>query len=289
MADKRHLVGDTATAGSLGRLGVPDARFGHPHGPAVVVDAVPEAATGGDLELPLLELLAVHHPGAERPLQRMLAAVALTWIRGDPLPGRSDAGRGGGTELLPSLGGVVGCEAEVPAIGRRRWRNTFSALGHDALGRRRCDTLAGGGDRPPEAPGESRVGVDLRRRPPLSKQLGDGSEVVDRRGGNERATQLVDERGLFASWEERRPGKDIVERVGEPARVVGQQVAEQAGDGVEGLRTGVVACCVAQAQWRRIAPAEDDVVFLELSHYIVGLAQELGERTLDHSHGDEYI
>ena len=122
---------DSRPLSSLCRRRVADVGAGHPNGPSIVVDAVPDAAAGGDLVLPLLDHLAVHAARIERAPQRMLTVVALSWIVGDPLPGHARVGRCSRAHLLPTGDSFARCIPELPS-SRRGWRrHPFLALRHD--------------------------------------------------------------------------------------------------------------------------------------------------------------
>lgn len=54
--------------------------------------SVPDAPAGGHLVLPLLRLLPVHGARTERSLQRVLAAVPLPGVGGDPVPCHASVG-----------------------------------------------------------------------------------------------------------------------------------------------------------------------------------------------------
>ena len=62
------------------------ARVSDPNRLLGVVDAVPNATTGGDFVLPLLHLDAIDMGTLVRTLKRLLAAVPATRILRDPLP-----------------------------------------------------------------------------------------------------------------------------------------------------------------------------------------------------------
>ena len=114
----------------LGGLRVTDRGIGHPHGACRVVDAVPDAATGGDFELPLLEVVAVHGAGSEGALERMLTVVAVSRVGGDAIPRSSGIRRGGRGDLLPTLHRVARGETELRPARRRRRCDTLAAFRH---------------------------------------------------------------------------------------------------------------------------------------------------------------
>lgn len=127
---------------SLGGLGVAGVDGGHPDGPFVVVDAVPDATATGYLVLPLGQLDAVYGVRGKATLQGLLAPTPSSGIGGNEFPGRSDVVGGGCAELFPGLGGVVAGESAVPpAIAR--WRgDSVPATGHQSA-------AGGGRTRPP--------------------------------------------------------------------------------------------------------------------------------------------
>ncbi len=99
-------------------------RLREPDGLVLVVDDVPEPFAARHLLLPLLHVLAVHHPCAEAALEGGLTIGPLSRVRSDLFPGHSSVPGGGGAYFLPALRSVARPEAEVPAAGRRRWRET---------------------------------------------------------------------------------------------------------------------------------------------------------------------
>jgi len=145
---------------------------GHPDGAAGIVDAVPDAARARDLELPLLEVDAVHAPGAERALERMLTIVALARIGRDPIPRSPRVGRRGGTDLVPALHRVVGREAELPRTWSGRRGDTLLALGHGGSAGGPGHEVTRWRDGPTEPAGQLRICVDLGSRAPLVDELG---------------------------------------------------------------------------------------------------------------------
>ena len=102
-------------------LWVTNAGVCHPHGLAVVVDAVPDPPAGSDLVLPLLHLDAVDGTFAQRAPETMLPRVRVPRLARDSLPSGAGVGRSRRADLLPPLHSVIGCESEVPAALGRWW------------------------------------------------------------------------------------------------------------------------------------------------------------------------
>jgi hypothetical protein len=115
---------------SLRLLWMTDSRVGEPDEPPLIVNAVPEPPSPGDLVLPLLQSLTIDQAGTETALQRMLPVTSLFRVVHDPLPGHPGITPGGGTHLLPSGYRVAGGVAEIPPARLRRGRHPLAALRH---------------------------------------------------------------------------------------------------------------------------------------------------------------
>src|SRR5437870_2994141 len=98
---------------SLSRFRVSGGGVGQPDDASLIVDAVPEAPSAGDLVLPLLQLLAVDQAVAKGAFQGVLALTPLPGIDDDPLPGHAGAAGSGSAHLLPARDGVAGGVPEV--------------------------------------------------------------------------------------------------------------------------------------------------------------------------------
>ena len=116
--------------GLFGCFWVADVCVGYPYRLGPVVDAVPDPPARGDLVLPLLHRGPVYRSSTERASQRVLAVVSPARVVGDPLPGCPCVGRGGSADLLPSLDRCAVRVANVPAVSRRRWGDSFSPFRH---------------------------------------------------------------------------------------------------------------------------------------------------------------
>ena len=122
----------------LGRLRMSGHSVREPDGSETIIDAVPEPTAARYLVLPLFELLTIHDTFAELTAKRMLPAVPLPRIGGEPVPcdacvcGRNQAKR------FPAVDRIARGVAELPAgrSGRRcyslaafRHRSAFGAQG----------------------------------------------------------------------------------------------------------------------------------------------------------------
>jgi len=173
-----------AEACLLGGLGVAGAGMGQPQRALGVVDAVPDAAAGRVLVLPLFHLDAVDNRMPMWTPQRMLACVATTRIADDRVPRSPRVGGRIGTQLIPSLCCKVVRKPKIPSV-RTRWRrNAFSTLGHavtQRLSARRARNTSAVRDlnRTRKGAEQIRIGVDLRGGLPLVQELRHGLEIPD--------------------------------------------------------------------------------------------------------------
>jgi len=116
--------------GLLRRLRVTRHGIGEPDDPVLVVDAIPEPTTAGDLVLPLPHRCAVDRAGTETPLEGVLAGAPVPRNTGDALPRHTAVSRGCTADLLPSGDGVARRIPEVPAARGRRGGDPLSPFGH---------------------------------------------------------------------------------------------------------------------------------------------------------------
>ena len=129
---------------SLRCFGVADHGVHEPHGPAVVVDAVPKPSTSGDLVLPLLHRSTRDLASSQVTSQRVLALRTRPGIVGQFLPSDPGVGRSGCTDLLPPQDRCACRVSEVPPRRRRRRRDSISTLRQRSrLGRNRNGSTIG--------------------------------------------------------------------------------------------------------------------------------------------------
>ncbi len=111
-----------------------------------IVYAVPDSPPGGDLVLPLLELVAVDDARTERTSQRMLASVASPGVIRDPFPRCPGVVRCRGADLFPSLCHFARAEPTIPAAWTRRRRYAIYPLRHRVSPARNGDSVAASSD-----------------------------------------------------------------------------------------------------------------------------------------------
>jgi hypothetical protein len=279
-----HGKKDTIDLSLLRRLRMSDRAVGHPDRSAGVVDAVPDASSAGDLELPLFEVDAVHAPGTERAPERMVPVIALAGIGRDLIP-RSPRVRGRrGADLVPALHRIVRREAELPGTRSGRRGDAFFALGHDRSTDRARHEIAVGRDRATQPTRQLGIGVDLGGRAPLVDQLRERGEVVELGRGHDRPGELVDELNPIGLRQERSPRELIEQRLAEHKRRMNRQVPKRPTDERVGVRPLIVTVDQCQPECRRTPPTQEDVAIIEISHNGLGLTQQVGERVLDHTH-----
>gem|GEM_PF-6691276 len=104
-AGRRRCPSTLSSTPDVGLARVADRRRGYPDRPIRVVDAVPKASTGQDLELPMLDFLGGDGHGAELPLEAMLSSVGATRVRSDRHPGAISSLRVLRGEFVPAVAG----------------------------------------------------------------------------------------------------------------------------------------------------------------------------------------
>lgn len=275
-------------AGLLRNLWMADPGVSQPDEMAAVVDAVPEPACARYLVLPLFQHFAVDRPSSETPFERMLALAAGARIRGDPFPGAPSVRRGAGADRLPSCCRFAGRISEVPTTWPGWRSHTLSALGH-LLPRQGFHRRSFGFERPSQPSGEPGVGVDFGGGPPLPDELAQRGVVVEFGGRGDRSGELIGEDLTVPYGEEFEPGKSLGKGFGERLRIVHGQVAEHSPYGDEGAGPAGIAVGKGQAEVRLVPPAQEDVTALEVFGYLLRVAKEVREGSLNDSHVPNHI
>ena len=148
--------------------------FHQPHGPAFVIDAIPEPSTSCDPVLPLLHRLTRDVTRSQVTPKRVLRLSPRSRIVGQFLPYNPGVRRSSRANLFPPDDGSTGPISEIPPRCSRRRRNSFSTLRQRSSLRWSINRPAiGHFDRGTESLGRSGLSVDLCRCFPLPHQLGE--------------------------------------------------------------------------------------------------------------------